>query len=612
MDRYQAKFPFFSINQKAYCGYERDNIYSHVTLSPTSTIDLPVYSKQFEHDLFQVYFGHIHPFFPILDKYNILQSLLYDTIPPSLRWAVMAIVTSHFSHINRQDSNEYYQHAINRLDHTPTLLTVQTLLLLYKHQELNTPIGVPITQSAINFLNQAQSILSQWNSQDEYVCRAKWILFITLSFSNIADERLKNTLNYCSTPNSLPSLTEAEQYDEIEISTTCNLIHLCNIALIYSQTISLISEGDTLFNKTTNYSNEFIKLSNGLNVWKSTLPQHISHFINQDPTHPHPHHHHQSNKISKSTSYIIYLCLIHDILDLLITSNQPNQFHNLSKKALSVCFRAHEFTLGDMQPNQFSRLASIQGSRMVSFGLTLSVQAQTFNDHMDEENDNNSSCSSINDKNIEKLSCFSIAYPILEQIALSPQLYMTIHTFHAQLESKKQLEQHNQHQHQQVHPSLGIHGRLDSNSSSSSSGGTSSTNSTMDSSYFYNTPNTPTTTQQQQSNDSSNEWQDYTSYTSNHQQYHQLTWADQPIYQQEREDVYNIPVTPNFEERNNNSDSPDMHSPSSLTGTESYFDVQPSANNFGPSVMVLSGPYDFISHHPIERAYNSKCCNNKN
>ncbi|KAG2233105.1 hypothetical protein INT48_005849 [Thamnidium elegans] len=534
--QYQNKFSFFSMNQKAHCGFEKDEVYSNALFL---TMDqLPVYSTQFEHELFQVYFTHVHPFFPILDKYGILQSLGFDSLPCSLRWAVIAITISDFSNINKYDSNQYYQHALHKLDHTSTLYTVQTLLLLYKYQELNTPVGIPLSSAAIGHLKQAQSILSQWIPKDEFVCRAKWILFIILSMSNPADKRINNTLDYYFPPNNLPALTDTEQYDEVDINTT---------------------------------------------VWKRTLPEHIARFFNEDASILYA----TQSHIPKSTSFIAYLCLIHDILDLLISANQPNQ-HDLSKMAYSVCFRAHNFTVADLQPARFSCLASIKGSRIVSFGLTLALQAQAYHDR---------------NKETEKFSiCFSIAYQIFDQIYLSPQLYMTIQAFQTQTQSKKQLEQYRDYT---LNNNTDIHGRLDSNSSSSGSG--NSSNDTT--SNYYNTVTTTATTNQsstQQTNES-NGWQNYNnSYSTNNNNF-QSSWSNSMYYSSPQEDMYSMPITPTFEPTEINQ--LDINTPSSFSTVDSYF--QPQVNVFEPSVTVSMGPYDFINSYPIERSYKSKSCNTR-
>ncbi|GAA5802357.1 hypothetical protein HPULCUR_007821 [Helicostylum pulchrum] len=577
--QYQNKFSFFSLNQKAQCGFEKDNVYSNAL---SLTIDhLPVYSTQFEHELFQVYFTHVHPFFPILDKYDILQSLGFDSLPCSLRWAAIAITISNFTNINKYDSNQYYQHALHKLDHTPTLYTVQTLLLLYKYQELNTPVGIPLSSAAIGHLKQAQSILSQWSPKDEFVCRAKWILFIILSMSNPADKRTTNTLDYYFPPNNLPALTDTEQYDEIDVNTTDNLIHLCNITSIYSRTMSLISETNTLFSNKNNHTNDFNELSNGLKVWKTTLPEHIARFFNDDASILYA----TQSHIPKSTSFIAYLCLIHDILDLLISANQPNQ-HDLSKMAYSVFFRAHHFTVADLQPSRFSRLASIHGSRIVSFGLTLALQAQAYHDR---------------NKETEKFSAyFSIAYQIFDQIPLSPQLYMTIQAFQTQMQSKKQLEQHQDYA---LNNNAGIHGRLDSNSSSGSSG--NSSNDTT--SYFYTAITTTTNPSSLQQTNESNGWQNYhSSYSTNNNNFHS-SWSNPTYYSPPQEDIYSMPMTPTCEPTEINR--LDINTPSSFSAMDSYF--QPQVNVFEPSVMVSMGPSDFINSYPIERSYNSKSCNTR-
>lgn len=564
------------MNQKAHCGYERDNMYAHTTLASTSLIEEPVYSKQIEQELFEVYFCHFHPFFPVLDKHQILQSQKFDknSIPYSLKSAIMAISLSNFTN-NRQNSVFYYQQALDQMDHTTSLSTVQTLFLLYKYQEMVTPVGTPISSNAIGYLKEAQSILSQLprlnqgTRDDEFISRAEWLLFIILTFGNSADKRWREALDYCTIPNKKPELTEIEHYDKNELNTTCNFIHLANIALVYSPTICLMSDQNTLFsNLENNYTIDFNNLSFKLEQWKTALPRQITQSL-----FAHPPNLYSVQDISKNSSFTTYICLIYDILSLLIAIHQPNQQHDLSKMALAICFRAHCLTVGDMEPSRFSRLASIQGSRLISFGLTLALQTQSY-------------CHQKLTQQQEALknfqSCCSLAFQIFDEISLSPQLYMTIQAFRNQIESEAPEKQGNYITHTNM---------LDSNSSSESSR-TFSSSSAVDSNYFYNmTTTTVTPTSQQVShpeqNNTNGEWQQYTSYTT-HDNF-QSSW-DTSDYQVPQD---NMPITPTLQHADN---------PSPVIVIDSCFE-----QSFGLSVMV-SNPYNFINNHPTELLYDSKSC----
>lgn len=648
----QDQFLFFSMDQKGHCGYERDNnVYAHVTLASTINQDIPIYSNQIEQELFDTYFTYVHPFFPILDRYYTLQSFRFDnnSIPCSLKWAVMATALSHFS--NRlEDSNQiatiYYQHAIQQLDHSSySISTVQTLLLLYKYQEMMTPVGQPIHNSALGYLKQAQSILhhlkqqrtteqqQQWTTNDEFICRLEWILFIILSTSNISDKRWKNMLEYSTTPSKLPALTDTEQYDRIELNTFCNLIHLVNITLLYSQTISLISDQSTLFSFSPNNEEQFNKLATGLKVWKNTLPAQMSAQLDDASASAASSTttiDNNNNNSYKLPSFTAYISLIYDILHLLISIHQSSQQHTLSKKALSICIRAHSFTIGDVQPPQFSRLASIHGSRLVSFGLCLALQTQSYYQHMHQSSSQESF-----------YACCSLIFKVLGQVSLSPQLYMTIQTFHTQIESKKQL----QYESSQYTTTDSGHATARSSNSQShqntpnSASSASSSSFMMDSSsssYDFSNSNqqgdsngnSGASWQQQQYYNSNNSSSSNNNYYHHHHMDNSSTWNNSNYYHSspassisiQQEDHYTMPITPTYEtnnhflyrdndHHNNNGDS------SSIPHIDSYFQPQPHHqvvnDRSGFTVMVSSAAADPF-HHSFESFYNhSKSCKNQ-
>lgn len=552
------------MNQKAHCGYERDNLYAHTALISHADPN-PVYSKQLETDLFNLYFVHIHPFFPVLDKHHILQLLRFDnsSIPFSLISVVMAVAL-HFTH-DSGDSVLYYQQALDGLDHTTSLATVQTLLLLYKYQEMVTPVGTPISSFSIGYLKEAQSILSQLpRSQqegrtDEFRSRAQWLLYIILTFGNIADKRWRDTLDYCTIPDRKPELTEIEHYDKNELNTTCNLIQLVNLALVYSPTICLISDQNTLFASSHHFMPDFLNYAAILEQWKEALPQHIAASLFS-------HQLYSVQDVSKNTSFTTHLCLIHDILTLLLTINQPTQHAGLSRLALAVCYRAHCLTVGDMEPSTFSCVASIQGSRLVSFGLTLALQAQSYCHEKQ-----------LGDDAVKNYhSCCALAFQIFERISLSPQLYLTVSTFRTQMESKA-MDQ----------PPYITHSMIDTSPSTSSGHGSQSayqtTNSTVDSGYFYNMTTTTPQVHHAPPPPNTGEWQHYTTYTT----HHEFVTPQQGTDTNYQFVPDAMPVTPTFQ-----------HAEPVIV--DSYFD-----QSFGPTV-VTSSPFH---HHPsMEILYDAKSC----
>lgn len=628
---YGDKFPFFSMDGKAHCRYEKDVVYTHITLASTTALneDIPVYSKQIEQELFDIYFNYVHPFFPVLDKYYTLQSLKFDSesLPLSLKWAVMSIVLSRFSNYHQDSStiaNLYHQHAINQLQHIPNLVTVQTLLLLYKYQEMISPVGVPIASTTIGYLKEAQSILMElqksqeqkgniWTVNDEFICRSGWILFIILALGNTADDRWRTMLQYCQTPFRMPTITETEPYDRVELNTTCNLIHLIDTALLYSQAICSISDKVSLFDQQQQQDNsveeEFNKLAHGVQVWVRTLSEPLSSALSNPPNNNNGRNScSTTSQQDRNVSFTNYICLIYDILQLLISIHQPSQPHDLSEKALSVCIRAYNFTVGDIQAPQFSRLASIQGSRIVSFGLTLALQTHAYYQQQ-----------SFKHQDMESMNKFysssALSFQIFDQISLSPQLYMSVQSYHSQVETRKQLRHQEPDQHQTYltqHsnsnssssnsiPSMhhGFDGTTSSSNSSSYSQTSSSTpkaKNSMDSSYYF-------AQQSHQQHEQNSGWSQYAYNTNDYIKY-EWNFEQQPndYFSQQHQSPSQMPITPTLE--------PSMDSfscPSPLIAADSYFQ---SPGNLGASVMVSARPHDLINSHSIEILYDAKSCKN--
>lgn len=367
------------------------------------------------HELFDTYFTHVHPFFPILDRFYITQALQYDSdlLPASFRWSVKAVALYFTQHTSLAAS--YYHQASIQLDqNTPNLLSLQTLFILYKYQELITPVGAPLSAAAVGYLKEIQIMIQQLKQQtmnDEFLNRAGWILYIIVSMSSTADERWRVLFDKCIAPTRLPSLTESEQYDKGELNTTCNLIHLVNIAQLYSQTLCLISDQSTLFIPAAADRPEFTKLAADLKLRKSRLPLHIAISLTA-----------QNHTASHNSPFTAYICLIYDILDLLICIHQSS-LSSIAKKASQIYYRSHSFTAGDI----YSRMASIQGSRIISFGLTLALQAHSY-------------CRQQNNtlEDIKRYyASYMLSFQIFDDMTLSPQLYTTIQTLRSQIEASQ-------------------------------------------------------------------------------------------------------------------------------------------------------------------------------
>ncbi|KAI9472195.1 MAG: hypothetical protein EXX96DRAFT_583220 [Benjaminiella poitrasii] len=471
---YQAQNPLFSLDYKSHCNYEKHTsstyIYSHISTNPTPN-EITPYPRQIEQELFNTYFSYVHPFYPILDRFHILQTLQYDptSIPDTLKWAVMAIAL-RFTQQHRQSASltaTYRHYASLNLDRSShSLSSLQTILLLYKLEEIMTPVGAPLSTLAVSYLYEAQDMLKKCLLQDpekedaslrtvhdEFLCRAGWVLFINVATSSSTDSRWRELLDNCHIPSQIPSLTETEQYDKGELNTTYNLVHLINIILLYSRMMCFLSDQGTLFAERAIVSQHFHELdtfATGLDVWKTTLPKHISLSLAADPPVLYSaQSRYSTDKVLhqdsfKTASFTSYLCLIHDILDLLISIHRAviidasgqrlssYAFDNLPKKVTQVCYRAHSLTVVDMGESYFSRLASIQGSRLIAFGVTLSIQA--YNYYQEEKKDGKSL------DNVKKLSSLCLlAFQIFDNMTLTPQFCMTIQTLRTQMEARQRL-----------------------------------------------------------------------------------------------------------------------------------------------------------------------------
>ncbi|KAI8880257.1 hypothetical protein K501DRAFT_335519 [Backusella circina FSU 941] len=435
---YQNEFPLFSIDSKGHCEYEKDisTVYVHVTLPSSSTTSLPCYTEELKHELFDCYFEYVHPFYPLLDKYSVLQAVHNNktALSQSFKAAIMALALHFSSHHDKSIATAYYQYALNHLNHydEPSLSNMQTFLLLYKYQEVITPVGTPLSSVALSHLKEALQILEQmhqnprnnWTIQDEFLCRAHWILYMNLVFSNLADPRTRALADSCATPLHLPALTEIEQYNKEELGTTCNFVYLANITTLFSQTATLISDYDCSTSSSPFRQRQFIDLATGLDNWRKSLPDSILYSLSADQTKLYSNHQEerQCNEPPSSSAFISYLCLIYSILHLMIShySSLPTP-HDLSDPALEICYRAN-----CMMRDPLSRMASVHGNRLVSFAVTLGMQLYQFAKFSTRKYANGHF----------EAACSLVVYRIYDQLSLSSQLYLAIQSFKNKFELK--------------------------------------------------------------------------------------------------------------------------------------------------------------------------------
>lgn len=556
----------FSINSRGFCGYENHSsslVYNHILLQ-SSMIDPPTYTPQMEKDLLQIYFDNVHPFYPVLDRFYIHQ--FSRTLPKALKFAIMAVAVHFTLYEDAQTmATAFYHHATLHLDHTPNLLNIQTLLLLYKFQEIITPVGLSPSVVAVNFLKEIQTMLIHQQKKEndavteEYLCRTGWITFVVVSFCSPSDDRWQPLMNSCVQPSRFPALTEHEQYDKSELNIVCNLFHLVQFAVLFSQTVSLISQQNTLFTGHGGYP-ELESLAASFHVWKSSLPNHIKQSLDTDP----PNMYSAQNLTlngpdgSKSSSFISYLGLLCDTLDLLFDLH--HNYDNISTKANLVSCRAHSFTVGDMLDSGSLRRATIQGNRLVCYSLALATQSYSF--YLDQKQ--NSTASSDDIKKF--YSICSLVFQIMGDIPLSSQLHITIQSLRNQFEAKEQLTSLEAQQQPMLHhhgntsymdTTLPVHSILEDSSSS-----------TNDVQYAYGPDQQQQSYAREPPPHEDRQWQ----YLNDHSQ------------QQHRYE-YHPTMTPDFDQE---VTTPDLETVPMMV--DSYFDHIPERHRRPPSTIYINRP----------------------
>ncbi|KAI8876696.1 hypothetical protein K501DRAFT_231565 [Backusella circina FSU 941] len=570
---YQSELPLLSVDRKGHCEYEKDisAVYVHVTLAGGTS--LPFYSKQFETDIFNCYFEYVHPLYPVLNKYEVLQDIRHDkmTLGVAFKSAVMALALLFGEEHDRSLAASFYQYVLNSLevyDEKPYLEQIQTLLLLYKYQEVITPVGTPLSSVAISHLRDALRLIDQFNREsinqwtivDEFVCRAHWILYMNLTFSNSADSRINSIAKCCAPPARWPCLTEMEQYNKVELGTTCNLVYLVNITTLFSEVFALIEDPVPISSKHA----RFRDLTARLDAWKKSLPEHILVFLtgnaiqqiyntNDGNSSSSPNEQPYSNNNSP-TSFITFLCLVYTLLRLMIVNFGPMPVpHDLSEITLSLCYNAHALT--EIGKSNYSFLASIQGSRLVSYSLTLSLQLYQYTKY----NPKDIQPHNLYPKNDQRLNdCCTLITAVFDQLSISPQLFMAVQNFKSRLGLVSRKSPAN--------GSASLNYSIYNNNNNSSASNSSSDSSNRHYSSFYLPPmnsdvssesmrsySLETNTQQQHHyhQEQYSESQPWNQYSSNNQcsgsNHNSLAWEMMAEEERPQEDFFQMPLTPTFD-----------------------------------------------------------------
>lgn len=239
-------------------------------------------SLQLELKLFHIYFKYVHPAFPVLLKHSVLNIHNQDRLllARSLRYAIMALACHFYSpktsslpstpgscySMNPMDdlvnksstptSQYFYEIAKQELDHclntiTPRLDTVQTLLLLYKHDEImgSSSDGIRYLKVAQDMVKQIHSIVPQ---QQEMINRARWTLFGCISLGNLSDKHFNRMYAQVDLPVDLPQALNEEVEDgeqDAMVSSAHQHVNrfaqISNLSVLYSHTVQSMITGTT-------------------------------------------------------------------------------------------------------------------------------------------------------------------------------------------------------------------------------------------------------------------------------------------------------------------------------------------------------------------------------
>ncbi|KAI8095736.1 hypothetical protein BDF21DRAFT_406600 [Thamnidium elegans] len=256
LDQFLFRFPLLLIKD-GQVGYETNPIDLPPVLNrqPTKPNNNSEPSISLESKLFKLYFDNVHPAYPVLLKQSILNIHSQDRflLCRGLRYAIMALACHYFPTYTLPTSlptSTYFydiaRHEVSSL--TPRLDTVQTLLLLYKHDEIHTSSkhGIYYLERAQEMIGQIQSLIPQ---HQEMINRARWVLFGSIGFSNLSDLSFNKLYTKISLPLELPQALSEEELDENE---TCSAQHhlnrfsqIANLSVLYSHTVQSMITGST-------------------------------------------------------------------------------------------------------------------------------------------------------------------------------------------------------------------------------------------------------------------------------------------------------------------------------------------------------------------------------
>lgn len=153
--------------------------------------------EDLEHELLDVYFCDIHPFFPILDDHHLHQGHMSHL----LRCALLALSCAVARPTMLTLASSYADQANEQLERSPANIdTIQVLLILYKYQEVIAGGLSPLEYSTPSYLDRARDMHNRlWalNVHDPAVHRIRSMLYLIAFWSGLIEQR-STWIKWCS------------------------------------------------------------------------------------------------------------------------------------------------------------------------------------------------------------------------------------------------------------------------------------------------------------------------------------------------------------------------------------------------------------------------------
>lgn len=387
LEQYASKYPLLCIKD-GQVGYEVNQL---ITFTDENAVDQPISlldinsfqepSLQLESKLFDIYFQHVHPAFPVLLKQSVLNIHSQDRLllSKTLRYAIMTIAchfypetaSTPYAYPHNQDvssnntaaASYFYDIARKELEataFTKKLDVVQSLLLLYKHNEI-------MYKDGTRYLEQAQDLVSQISSmvpqQQEMINRTRWVLFGIIGLSNLSDSRYSYMYKKVDLPVELPQALQEEIKDDNSAQQHVNrFAQIANLSVLYSHTVqSLITCSTTHLICLTQFKEIRQHWHDSLHpVTQSKL------LTNQD----------QEQDID---IMILYSAILYDMLYLLLVLHY--RLIETEWESIETAYRLQRMVHNWVTRSSF--MSTVQCRRMASFALMLSLQLQISRDKVD-------------------------------------------------------------------------------------------------------------------------------------------------------------------------------------------------------------------------------------